>query len=48
MSEREIVVGTHSAWLMTLTNVVLEIQPGSESLKDWFATGELRSALLVG
>jgi broad specificity phosphatase PhoE len=45
--EREIVVGTHSAWLMALYNVALEVEAGSESLQTMFYTGELRSTLLT-
>ena len=43
----EIVVGTHSAWLMAVFNVALEIDEGSQHLKSMFATGECRSVLVT-
>lgn len=47
--EKEIVVGTHSAWLMALYNVAMEVESSgsSESLKTFFRTGEMRSTLLT-
>lgn len=42
--EKEIVVGTHSAFLMAVFNVALEI--GEDSMKSFFKTGEMRSVLL--
>lgn len=52
--EREIVVGTHSAWLMAVFNVVLDTDSATdtagnscaEKLQSMFATGEMRSVLL--
>uniref|UniRef100_A0A7S0G969 Uncharacterized protein n=1 Tax=Proboscia inermis TaxID=420281 RepID=A0A7S0G969_9STRA len=43
-SEENIAVTTHSGWLMSLFNGVLECD---ESLKVWFGTGEMRSVKLV-
>ena len=45
--EKEIVVGTHSAWLMCLTNVVLDVPPDHKELGTMFATGEMRSMVLT-
>ncbi|CAK9095879.1 Phosphoglycerate mutase-like protein (AtPGM) [Durusdinium trenchii] len=42
--EKEIVVGTHSAFLMGVFHIALEIE--DESMKNFFKTGELRSVLL--
>lgn len=52
--EREIVVGTHSAWLMAVFNVVLDTDNATDEegsncsaqLQSMFATGEMRSVLL--
>jgi len=44
--ETDIVVGTHSAFLMCLYNVVLECGTDDE-LKTFFATGEMRSTVLT-
>lgn len=44
--ETDIVVGTHSAFLMCLYNVVLDCG-GDASLAAFFATGELRSTVLT-
>lgn len=41
--EPEVVVGTHSAWLVAMLNVVLDIQDCDTSM---FTTGELRSLVL--
>ena len=43
----EIVVGTHSAWLMAVFGVTMEIDKGSEYLKTMFATGECRSVIVT-
>mmetsp|Transcript_2091 Transcript_2091/g.4467 ORF Transcript_2091/g.4467 Transcript_2091/m.4467 type:complete len:247 (+) Transcript_2091:318-1058(+) len=51
--EGEIVVGTHSAFLMCLFNVVLQVGNGDdddgdkEGLATFFKTGELRSTVLT-
>lgn len=45
--EREIVVGTHSAWLMALYNVVLNVSDDHLDLKTMFATGEMRSTIVT-
>lgn len=42
--EEEVVVATHSGWLLTLFNTVLTCD--CEDLKTWFATGEMRSVLV--
>ena len=42
-SEKHVGVASHSAWLLTAFNANLECE---ESLKKWFETGELRSAVL--
>jgi len=39
--ETEIVVSTHSAWLFSVFNTVLQCQPAS--LAEWFQNGELRT-----
>lgn len=44
--ETNIVVGTHSAFLMCLYNVVLDCGT-DEELKTFFATGEMRSTVLT-
>jgi broad specificity phosphatase PhoE len=44
--ETDIVVGTHSAFLMCLYNVVLDCG-GDSDLATFFATGELRSTVLT-
>mmetsp|Transcript_5829 Transcript_5829/g.13898 ORF Transcript_5829/g.13898 Transcript_5829/m.13898 type:complete len:277 (+) Transcript_5829:75-905(+) len=43
--ETEVVVATHSAWLFTLFNTVLECS--TPELTDWFLTGEMRSVQVV-
>mmetsp|Transcript_32048 Transcript_32048/g.73724 ORF Transcript_32048/g.73724 Transcript_32048/m.73724 type:complete len:93 (-) Transcript_32048:164-442(-) len=44
--EEEVVgVVSHSGWLMTLFNGVVETE--TEALKRWFQTGEMRSVRLV-
>ena len=43
----EIVVGTHSAWLMAVFGVTMDIDKGSEHLKTMFATGECRSVIVT-
>ena len=42
--ESEIIVATHSAWLFTLLNTVIE-SDGAD-LASWFLTGELRSVIV--
>eukprot|EP00565_Helicotheca_tamesis_P004781 CAMPEP_0185735678 /NCGR_PEP_ID=MMETSP1171-20130828/25922_1 /TAXON_ID=374046 /ORGANISM="Helicotheca tamensis, Strain CCMP826" /LENGTH=292 /DNA_ID=CAMNT_0028406065 /DNA_START=161 /DNA_END=1039 /DNA_ORIENTATION=- len=42
--ERHVAVSSHSGWLMTVFNGILECE---ESLKPWFQTGEMRSVKLV-
>jgi hypothetical protein len=42
--ESEIIVATHSAWLFTLLNTVIEAD--SADLASWFLTGELRSVIV--
>ena len=42
--ESEIIVATHSAWLFTLLNTVIEAD--SSDLSSWFLTGELRSVIV--
>jgi len=42
--EKEILVATHSAWLFTLLNTVIEAE--SADLSSWFLTGELRSVIV--
>lgn len=50
--ERDIVVGTHSAWLMAVFNVVLDVDSSASSVEEaehlhsMFSTGEVRSVLL--
>lgn len=44
--ETEIVVGTHSAFLMAATNVCLDTD-NDETLTSFFATGEMRSTILT-
>eukprot|EP00958_Prasinococcus_capsulatus_P020339 scaffold2639_cov385-Prasinococcus_capsulatus_cf.AAC.3 len=39
--EKEVVLATHSAWLMTTLNAVIECE--HEDLSSWFLTGEMRS-----
>mmetsp|Transcript_20239 Transcript_20239/g.29629 ORF Transcript_20239/g.29629 Transcript_20239/m.29629 type:complete len:200 (+) Transcript_20239:2-601(+) len=48
-SEDHVAVSSHSGWLMTLFNGVVECtdDAGGEGLKAWFQTGELRSVKLV-
>ena len=41
--EKHVGVASHSAWLLTIFNANLECD---ESLKGWFQTGEMRSAIL--
>lgn len=42
-SEKHVGVASHSAWLLTAFNANFECE---DSLKGWFQTGEMRSALL--
>mmetsp|Transcript_8067 Transcript_8067/g.24115 ORF Transcript_8067/g.24115 Transcript_8067/m.24115 type:complete len:349 (+) Transcript_8067:112-1158(+) len=42
--EREIAVATHSAWLFTLLNTVVDCR--ESDLSNWFLTGELRSVII--
>lgn len=44
MPYKNVAVATHSSWLLTLFNAVLECE--DEELKKWFATGELRTVLI--
>ena len=39
--EKEIVISTHSAWLFSVFNTVLECD--DSSLAAWFVNGEMRS-----
>merc|ERR1712008_183405 len=42
--EAEVAVGTHSAWLFSLLNTVVEC--ADKDLALWFLTGELRSLVI--
>ena len=45
--EREVVVGSHSAWLLAVFTVVVDVAPGQEgALHPVFKTGEMRSVVL--
>ncbi len=44
LPQNNIAVASHSSWLLTLFNCVIECQ--DESLMKWFNTGELRSVVL--
>ena len=47
-SHREVAVATHSSWLLTLFQTVLEIDTeASPGLTSWFATGEMRSVMVT-
>jgi len=43
--EKHVAITSHSAWLMTLFNGVVDCKD-NESLKSWFQTGEMRSVKL--
>lgn len=48
--EKEIAVVGHSAWLLAMTNAVLEFDEGSEDVEEFgtmFGQAELRSATLT-
>jgi hypothetical protein len=46
--QKDIAVGTHSAWLYSLLNVVLDVEePDAAVLQPMFKTGELRSVVLT-
>ena len=48
LPQKEIVVGSHSAWLYSLFNIVLEVDEADKhTLQPMFVTGELRSVLLT-
>lgn len=41
--EEHILVTSHSGWLLTLMNAVVDVAPEDSRLKEWFQTGEMRS-----
>jgi broad specificity phosphatase PhoE len=43
--EQHVGVASHSAWLLTMFNAVVDCT-GAESLQDWWQTGEMRSVKL--
>ena len=44
--EQHVAVAAHSAFLLALTNAVLDAA-GDEAVRGWFATGEMRTVLLT-
>lgn len=47
--ENKIVIASHSAWLMTMFNAVVEVrQPQGDAagLRTWFGTGEMRTVIM--
>jgi broad specificity phosphatase PhoE len=45
--EDHVAVASHSGWLLTLMNAVVQVEPEHEHLKAWFQTGEMRSCTIV-
>lgn len=45
--EEHIAIASHSGWLLTLLNAVVEVEAGHEHIKHWFQTGEMRSCSFI-
>ncbi|GKY95600.1 hypothetical protein MPSEU_000521300 [Mayamaea pseudoterrestris] len=46
-NEKHVAVASHSVWLLTLMNGVVDVPAEHEHLKAWFQTGEMRSCNFV-
>ena len=45
--EEHVAVATHSGWLITMFNAVLQTEEEDGHLREWFQTGEMKTVTLV-